>query len=1230
MNKTELLKRLLSERILVLDGAMGSMIQTYKLEEDDYRGERFKTFKRQASIGDKERPSSLKGNNDLLSITQPQIISQIHAEYLEAGADIIETNTFNSTSISQADYGLESLVYELNVTAARNALDVAKRYSSENKPRFVAGAIGPLNRTLSLSPDVNDAAFRAVQFHEVITSYQEQVEALIDGGVDILLIETIFDTLNAKVATLAIRNAFAKKQTTLPVMLSGTIIDQSGRTLSGQTTEAFWLSLAHTPNLLSVGLNCSLGPKQLRPFLERLSNLSWTNISVYPNAGLPNEFGGYDESPSEMSSSIEEFARQGFINIVGGCCGTTPAHIKAFAETVQHFSPRKPHSKPNLLMLSGLEPLIVHNDLGFINIGERTNVAGSPKFAKLILEEKYEAALSIAKEQVENGAQIIDVNMDEGMIDSVQAMHRFLNLIASEPDIARVPIMIDSSKWSVLEKGLQCIQGKGIVNSISLKEGEDVFRDQAKKIMAYGAAVIVMAFDEAGQADTFQRRIDICKRAYTLLTKEIGFPAEDIIFDPNILTVATGIDAHNNYAVDFIETTKWIKQNLPFAKVSGGVSNISFSYRGINSIREAMHSAFLFHAVKAGMDMGIVNAGQLQIYETIDKTLLERVEDVLFNRREDATERLTELAEQFKQAKSNETDEKKTVSWRENQTVENRLCHALVHGITDFIETDVEEARNFYPSPLNVIETPLMNGMSHEKCFLPQVVKSARVMKKAVAYLIPFIEASKTAQSKPIAKILLATVKGDVHDIGKNIVGVVLACNNYEVIDLGVMVPTERILEEAQKQQVSIIGLSGLITPSLDEMVHVAKEMERLQFKIPLLIGGATTSRIHTAVKITPNYSGTVIHVLDASRAVPVVSSLLSETEHDTFAQKIRNEYQKVRDDYSKRQQEKHLISFSDAKKNKLNIDWNQTTIIKPKSLGVQTFTNIHLETIVPYLDWNMFFATWQLSGMFPKILTDPKCGNEATKLYNDGLAMLSHIVKNKLLTANAVIGLFPANSLGDDIMLFNNEDRQETLATIHTLRQQIKKSDGLPNYALADFIAPKETEICDYMGLFAVTAGIGIEPLVKHYENDLDDYSAIMVKAIADRLAEALAEMIHEKVRKQLWGYAVDEKLSNTDLIWEKYQGIRPAPGYPACPDHTEKKTLFEILQAESNAGISLTENFAMYPAAAVSGFYFAHPNSKYFALGKISKDQVENYAERKGISVNTAEKWLSPILGY
>jgi 5-methyltetrahydrofolate--homocysteine methyltransferase len=1137
-----------------------------------------------------------------------------------------------------ADYQMEHLCYELSFEGARIAKEVVAEFNARNpgKPRFVAGAIGPTTKMASMSPDVNDPGYRATNFDELVKAYDEQIRGLIDGGADVLLFETITDTLITKAGIFAVKNYEKEIGRKIEIMISGTITDASGRTLSGQTVEAFYNSLRHAEPL-SIGLNCALGAKEMRPHIEELSVKAECFISSYPNAGLPNEFGAYDEVPHETAHLVEDFMSSGFVNIVGGCCGTTPEHIKCIAEAAAKYPPRLVPEPEPFMRLSGLEPVTITPESIFVNIGERTNVTGSPKFSKLILGGDFEGALTVARQQVEGGAQVIDVNMDEGMLDSEAAMTKFLNLIASEPDIAKLPIMVDSSKWTVIETGLKCLQGKGIVNSISLKEGEDKFRDYARKIRQYGAAVVVMAFDEKGQAESFERRIEICRHSYDILVNEVGFPAEDIIFDPNILTVATGLEEHNNYAVDFIKATRWIKENLPYAKVSGGVSNISFSFRGNNTVREAMHSAFLYHAIQAGLDMGIVNAGMLEIYEQIPKDLLELVEDVLLNRRPDATERLVEFADTIKtKGKEVVRDEE----WRQD-TVEGRLSHALVKGIIEYLDDDVEEARQKYDKPLEVIEGPLMDGMNivgdlfgAGKMFLPQVVKSARVMKKAVAYLLPFIEEEKLKnvdayQLKNGGKILMATLKGDVHDIGKNIVGVVLACNNFEVIDLGVMVPAQRILEEAKKHQVDIIGVSGLITPSLDEMVHFAKEMEREGMSIPLLIGGATTSRIHAAVKVAPGYSGPTVHVLDASRSVGVCTNLLNEENREAYIRGIREEYTKAREAHLSKRSDKRYKTITEAREQRFKIDLNGSVPPPPTFLGTKVFEDFPLDELVPYIDWTPFFHTWELRGSYPRILEDKVVGTEAKKLFDDAQALLKKIVDQKLLKAKAVIGFWPANAVGDDIELYTDTSRSTVLATIHTLRQQAEKVKDEPYYALSDFIAPKDTGIPDYWGGFAVTAGIGCDELVAEFQKSYDDYNSIMTKALADRLAEAYAEKMHELVRRDYWGYAKTENLSNEDLIQEKYVGIRPAPGYPACPEHTEKRTLFDLLDAE-RTGIKLTESFAMYPTAAVSGFYFAHPQSRYFGLGKISRDQVEDYAIRKNMPVEEAERWLSPNLGY
>jgi len=1239
------IKEELKKRILIIDGAMGTMIQRYQLTEKDFRGERFK-----------DHPSDLQGNNDLLNITRPDIIRAIHTEYMDAGADIIETNTFSTQVISLADYHLEELAYELSYEGARIAREAADEYTlkTPNKPRFVAGAVGPTNRTASLSPDVNDPGYRAVTFDDLANAYYDQVRGLVDGGSDVLLVETIFDTLNAKAALFAIDRYMSELKKSpptggrfrggpdgLPIMISGTITDASGRTLSGQTVEAFWNSVSHA-NLLSVGLNCALGAKEMRPHIQELSEKANVFISAYPNAGLPNEFGQYDETAHETAHQVDDFMKAGLVNIVGGCCGTTPDHIKCIADRAAKYPPRPiPEIEP-FMRLSGLEAVTITPESIFVNVGERTNITGSPKFSKLILAENYEEALTVARQQVEGGAQVIDINMDEGMIDSEAVMVKFLNLVASEPDISKLPIMIDSSKWTVIEAGLKCIQGKGIVNSISLKEGEENFKAYARKILSYGAAAVVMAFDETGQADSLERRKEICQRSYNILVNEVGFPPQDIIFDPNILTVATGLEEHNNYAVDFIEATRWIKQNLPYAKVSGGVSNISFSFRGNNVVREAMHSAFLYHAIQAGMDMGIVNAGMLEVYQEIDKELLVLVEDVLLNRRDDATERLVEYADTVKsKGKEIVRDEE----WRKGPVAE-RLSHALVKGIIEYLDDDVEEARQAYAKPLEVIEGPLMDGMNivgdlfgAGKMFLPQVVKSARVMKKAVAYLLPFIELEKqrvidagedSSQSRANAgKILMATVKGDVHDIGKNIVGVVLACNNFEIIDLGVMVPAQRIIEEAIKQEVDIIGLSGLITPSLDEMVNFAKEMERQNFTIPLIIGGATTSRIHAAVKVAPNYSGAAIHVLDASRSVTVCSSLMNKDTRDGYIQGIKDEYEKAREAHANKKSDKRFVTLEQARADKFQIDLEKVAP-KPAFTGTKVFEAYPLADLVPYIDWTPFFHTWELRGSYPKIFDDKFVGVEAKKLYDDAQVLLKEIVDNNLLQANGVIGFWPANAVGDDIELFTDETRTQQLTRIHTLRQQSEKVKGEPYYALSDFVASKESGIADYFGGFAVTTGIGCDELVAKFEKDYDDYNSIMAKALADRLAEAFAEKMHELVRKEYWGYSAGEELTVEELVKEEYQGIRPAPGYPACPEHTEKITLFDLLKAEDNAHMHLTESLAMTPAASVSGFYFAHPQSRYFGLNKISKDQIEDYAKRKNMTVETVERWLGPNLNY
>jgi len=1227
-------EQLLQERILILDGAMGTMIQSYKLDEAGYRGERFKDW-----------PSDLKGNNDLLVLTQPQIIKEIHAEYLEAGADILETNTFNANAYGMGDYGMQELVYELNVTAAQLAREVADTYSTDDKPRFVAGILGPMPVTASMSKDVNDPGARDVTFDQLREAYGVSLQGLIDGGVDILLVETVFDTLNAKAALFAIDEYFEAHNIKLPVMISGTITDASGRILTGQTPEAFWNSLRHIKPV-SFGFNCALGARELRPHVEELAGLADCCINVHPNAGLPNAFGGFDETPEMLAEEIGDWAKQGFLNIVGGCCGTTPAHIRAIAEAVRAYPPRRVPKVPVECRLSGLEPCNIRADSLFVNIGERTNVTGSAKFKRLILEENYSEALDVARQQVENGAQIIDINMDEGMLDGEKAMQTFLNLIASEPDIARVPVMLDSSKWEIIETGLKCIQGKGIVNSISLKEGEEKFIEHARLCRRYGAAIIVMAFDEAGQADTFARKTEICQRAFSILTEQVGFPAEDIIFDPNIFAVATGIEEHNNYGVDFIEATRWIKQHLPHAMVSGGVSNVSFSFRGNNPVREAIHAVFLYHAIQAGMDMGIVNAGQLAVYDELPNELRERVEDVVLNRRGDATERLLEIADKYKGDGSGGRKEE-DLEWR-SWPVSKRLEHAMVKGIDAFVVNDTEEARQQFDRPIQVIEGPLMDGMNvvgdlfgAGKMFLPQVVKSARVMKKAVAHLIPYIEEEKQTGSQSNGKILMATVKGDVHDIGKNIVGVVLQCNNFEVIDLGVMVPANQILETAQKENVDIIGLSGLITPSLDEMVHVAKEMQRLDFKIPLMIGGATTSKAHTAVKIEQNYHGATVWVKDASRAVGVAQNLISEDLQEAFLNNLRKDYEEVRERHAGRRTQTKWLTLEEARANKTPLDWRDYTPPVPNDLGLQIFDDMPLEFLAPYIDWTPFFHTWELKGSYPKILNDAEKGKEASKLFNDAQAMLQKIIDEKWLKARAVVGLFPANSVNDDdIDVFTDDSRKKVLTTLHHLRQQTVKAPGKPNRCLADFVAPRESGKHDYIGAFVVTAGIGIEEHVARFEAAHDDYSAIMLKALADRLAEAFAEHMHDRVRHINWGFETgawvprqgldSTDFSNEKLIREDYTGIRPAPGYPACPDHTEKPELWQLLDAVSNCGVSLTESYAMLPAASVSGWYFSHPEATYFAVGKINRDQAEDYAKRKSMSLEEAERWLAPNLGY
>ena len=1224
-DRLDALQRALVERIVLLDGAMGTMIQTYGLGEADYRGVRFADW-----------PSDLRGNNDLLTLTQPAVIRAIHAAYLEAGADILETNSFNSNAVSMADYGMDSLAPELSRESARLARSVADEFTARNpaRPRWVAGVLGPTTRAASMSPDVNDPGYRSVTFDGLVRTYTDSARALLEGGADLLLLETIFDTLNAKAALFAIETIVDELGWRVPVMISGTITDASGRTLSGQTTEAFWNSVAHA-RPLSIGLNCALGATELRPYVQELARLAPTLVSAHPNAGLPNEFGQYDDTPESMAAVLREFAESGFLNIVGGCCGTTPAHIRAIAEAMHGVAPRgRPTVEPRC-RLSGLEPLTIGPGTLFVNVGERTNVTGSRKFARLVLAGDYEPALDIARQQVESGAQIIDVNMDEAMLDSAAAMRTFLNLMAAEPAISRVPVMLDSSKWSVIETGLKCVQGKSVVNSISMKEGEAEFLRQAELVRRYGAAVIVMAFDEQGQADTAERKVAICARAYRLLTERIGFPPEDIIFDPNVFAIATGIEEHSNYAVDYIEATRRIKATLPHALISGGVSNVSFSFRGNDPVREAIHSVFLYHAIAAGMSMGIMNAGQLGIDADILPDPLERVEDVVLNRRPDATDRLLAVADSVKGQAAVVAD---TLAWRQ-LPVRERLAHALVDGIADFVVEDTEEARLLMARPIEVIEGPLMDGMNivgdlfgAGKMFLPQVVKSARVMKKAVAHLIPYIEADKAAgaDSRAKGRVLLATVKGDVHDIGKNIVGVVLQCNNFEVIDLGVMVPSARILETARREKVDIIGLSGLITPSLEEMALVAAEMERQGFEIPLLIGGATTSRVHTAVKIEPRYHGPTVHVLDASRAVGVAGSLLSDTLRDGYVAGINGEYAELRRLRGDRRADERRATLEDARRNRLAPDWSAVTPPRPTFSGVRAFDCYPLAELVELIDWTPFFQTWELRGHYPAILTDPTVGGAASALYADARTMLDRIVARGELTARGGVGFFPANSVGDDIEVYTDDGRHTARAVIHTLRQQMLKPPGRPNLALADFTAPRESDRPDWIGVFAVTAGHGVAALAAEYEAAQDDYNSILVKALADRLAEAFAERLHERVRTEFWGYAADERLDNDALIHEKYQGVRPAPGYPACPDHTEKGTLFALLDAEARAGITLTESFAMLPAASVSGYYFWHPESQYFGVGKLDRDQLEDYARRKGMDLATAERWLAPNLNY
>jgi 5-methyltetrahydrofolate--homocysteine methyltransferase len=1216
----------LRDKILLIDGAMGTMIQTFCLSEEDFRGDRFKEF-----------PMDLKGNLDLLSITRPDIISSIHNQYLEVGCNIIATNTFSSNCISQADYKMSDLVRELNYAGVKLAKDLVDEWNKKDpaNKRFVAGSIGPTNRTLSLSPDVSNPGYRATTFNELVDCYFEQIESLSEAGVDLFLIETIFDTLNAKAAIYAIEKWREDTKLETPVLLSGTITDQSGRTLSGQTTEAFWISISHTPHLLGVSLNCALGANQMRAFLQELSRVAWVPVGAYPNAGLPNEFGQYDESAEFFCEQVKEFLDLGIVNFLGGCCGTTPLHLKKVAEIIPSYEPRKIPEYVPALRLSGLEAVTITPDANFVNIGERLNVTGSKKFEKLIVAGNFDEALSIGRDQVENGAQILDINLDEGMLDGEVLMPQFINLLASEPEISRVPFMVDSSKWSVIEAGLQCVQGKGIVNSISLKEGEAVFKEQAKKILRYGAAVVIMAFDENGQADTYEKKIKICQRAYDILTRDVGFPAEDIIFDPNILTVATGIDEHNNYAVDFFNSSRWIKENLPHAKVSGGVSNISFSFRGNNRVREAIHSAFLYHGIKAGLDMGIVNAGQLEVYEEVPKELLTLVEDVLLNRSSEATEKLITYAEENKSGVRS-ASKGPDMSWREG-SIESRIAYALKKGIVDFIDQDTEEARVKFGVPLKVIEGPLMDGMNEVgdlfaegKMFLPQVVKSARVMKKAVAYLTPYLEAEKKeGESSNAGKVLLATVKGDVHDIGKNIVAVVLACNNFEVIDLGVMVAADKILDAAEREKVSIIGLSGLITPSLDEMVFVAREMKRRGMTLPVLIGGATTSKRHTAVKIAPEYDYGVIHVHDASRSVPIATSLCSKNDKSGLLEKINAEYETIREDHLTRVSTKTQISLKEARDRKYLVNWDEYTPPLPLKPGITILDSISIEELEPYIDWSPFFYSWELRGKFPEIFSSPTYGAQAKELFEDAKLYLETLKKEGTLQARGLVALLKAHSIEDkDMVIVEGPDGKEV--SFNFLRQQGERKEGVCNYALSDFIAPVESGKDDYIGFFAVTAGSGLDEIVKRYEDDHNMYGSIMCKALADRLAEAAAEYVHKKVRTDLWGYVKDEDLTNDDLIRERYQGIRPAPGYASCPDHTEKNLMWELLKVEQHIGISLTESCAMYPASSVSGYYFSYPKSTYFNVGKLGKDQIEDYAERKKLPVEEIERWLSPYLNY
>lgn len=1214
------LKNELQKRILVLDGAMGSLLQTYRLTEEDFRGEQFS-----------DHSSELKGYNDLLSITQPHIVREIHANYCSAGADIIETNTFTSTSVSMADYQLQDYAYQVNYAAARIAREVADKWASPNKPRFVAGSMGPTNRSCSISPNVNDPGYRNITFSQLVSAYTTQAEGLIDGGADLLLVETVMDTLNCKAALFAIQTLVETRNIDIPLIVSSDRSGGGGRNLSGQTVEAFWNSVRHA-NLLAVGLNCGFGSQQIRPYLAEMAKITDIPVICYPNAGLPNELGQYTQTPDEMGKWMHEFAQNGFVNIVGGCCGSQPEHIETIAKVAAEYPPREPTPQERSCRLSGLEAFNITPDSLFVNVGERTNVTGSRRFATLIKNEDYETALEVARDQVENGAQLIDINMDAGMLDAKAAMVKFLNLIAAEPDISRVPIMIDSSRWEVIEVGLACIQGKGIVNSISLKEGEEDFLAKARQIRRYGAAVIVMAFDEEGQADSYARKVEICCRAYRLLTEQVGFPPEDIIFDPNIFAVATGIEEHNEYAKAFIEACEEIKTTCPHALVSGGVSNISFAFRGNDPIREAMHAAFLYHAINAGMDMGIVNAGQLAVYDDLPKTLLEGVEDVLFNRRADATDRLVNLANTLQRK-----GKKKRVSrkWRK-LPVEERLRHALVEGILEYIEADTEETRLNYERPIHVIEGPLMDGMNRVgelfgdgKMFLPQVVKSARVMKKAVAHLTPFIEKEQAEGGiRSRGKIVMATVKGDVHDIGKNIVGVVLGCNNYEIVDLGVMVPAEEILETALKENADIIGLSGLITPSLDEMVYVAEEMEREGFRIPLLIGGATTSKVHTAIQIEPAYSGLTVHVKDASRSVGVVSNLMSPEKQQIFVDQTREEYADIRERRAKNRQQVNLLPFAIAQERKSTLDWRNYQPPTPSLIGTKVFDGYPLAELVDVIDWSPFFTTWGLRGKYPNILENPEVGEEARKLLKDAETLLHTIIEEERIQAHAVVGIFPANGVGEDTAIYANDARTDVIATLHHLRQQTEQPFMRPNLSLGDFIAPKATETHDYIGAFAVTTGVGVSELCTEFEQKQDDYNSIMAKALADRLAEAFAEKMHQHVRTTLWGYAVDETLGNEALIAERYRGIRPAPGYPACPDHNQKRVLFDLLNVTENTGISLTESLAMFPAASVSGWYYSHPDARYFSISRVGADQVADYAERTGMELETARRWLKPLL--